>query len=87
MEGGEERLAQRGVPQKLLDAFRHFGRSFVGKCNRQNGIRGYALLLDEPRNAAGDDPSLTGTGAGEDEQWTIRGFNGGALFWIEFCNE
>ncbi len=75
------------MAEKLLYALGHLGGGFVRKGNGQNGIRRYALLLNEPRDAAGDDPSLTRTGACEDEQRAFRRLDGGALFWIEFCNE
>ena len=56
---GDQGLGQRAVTQQALHALGHLRRCLVCKRNCQNGIRRDALLLDEPRYAAGDDARFT----------------------------
>ena len=51
--------------------------------NGQNGVRRDAFFADEPGDAAGDDAGLARAGTGKDEQWSLGGLDGGALFGIQ----
>ena len=87
MEGGDERLGQRGVAEQLVDALGHFAGGFVGEGDGEDGVGRDVFLLDEPGDAMGDDAGFARAGAGEDEQGAFGGFDGGALFGIEIVEE
>jgi hypothetical protein len=56
----------------------------VGEGDGEDASRARTFfVLDEPGDAIGDDACLAGTGAGEDEQRTLRGLDGSALLGIE----
>ena len=71
------------MAEQSIDAFGHFGGGLVGEGDGEDGVGRDVFLLDEPGNAMGDDAGFARAGAGEDEQWALRGLDGGALFGIE----
>ena len=87
VEGGDERLGQRGVTEELIDALGHFAGGFVGEGDGEDGVGRDVLLADEPGDAVGDDAGLARSGAGEDEQRAFGGLDRGALFGIEMGEE
>jgi len=74
------------MAHQLLNTLGHFGSGFVCKRNGKNGIRRDSLFLDQPCDAACDHARFARTGSSQDEQWALRGFDGSALFWIEFSD-
>src|ERR1700691_5481772 len=73
---GEMRgLGERGVADELVDALGYFGGGLVGEGDGEDGVRGGAALIDEVRDAVGDDAGLAGSGAGEDEDGAVDGFD------------
>src|ERR1700741_2750612 len=87
MEGGNQRLGYGGVAGQVFDAFAHLGRGLVGEGDGQNRVRGDPLLLDQPRDAAGDDARFAGACSGKDQQRAFSGFDCGTLFGIEIGEE
>ncbi len=57
--------------QQGFDAVTHLGGGLVGEGDRQNGMGGKVLLLDQPGNAMHQHPSFAATGTGQ-HQKTIR---------------
>ena len=58
VERGDERLGQRGVAEKLVDALGHFAGGLVGEGDGEDGVGGDVFLADEPGDAVGDDAGL-----------------------------
>ena len=73
------------MAQQLVDALGHLGGGLVGEGHGQDRVRRDAFLVDQPRDAAGDDARLARAGAGQDEQRAIGSFDGIALFRIQIC--
>ena len=82
MKGGQQRFGQRSVLEQLINPLRHFGRRFVGKRDREDGVGRNIAHLNEIGNAMGNDPGLAGAGSSQDEQGAIHRFDGGALLRI-----
>ncbi len=87
VECGDQRLGERRVAEQALDALGHLAGGLVGEGDGEDGVGSDALFLDEPGDAAGDDAGLAGAGSGEDQQRALGGFDGGALFGIQFVDE
>ena len=87
VEGGDERLGQRGVAEQPVDALGHLAGGLVGEGDGEDGVGGDAFFADEPGDAAGDDAGFARAGAGEDEQGAFGGLDGGALFGIQIVDE
>ena len=87
VEGGDERLGQRGVAEQAVDALGHLAGGLVGEGDGEDGVGGDAFFADEPGDAAGDDARFAGAGAGQDEQRAFSGLDGGALFGIQIVDE
>ena len=75
VEGGEGGLGERGVAEDFVYALCHFLRSFVGEGDGKDVVSGDVALLDEPRDAVGDDASFAGASAGEQEDGAIDGLD------------
>ena len=84
VKGGDERLGQGRVAEKLLDALGHLGGSLVGEGDGEDGVWRDAALLDEVSDAVRDDARLARAGSGEDEHRAVDGFDGLTLLGIEF---
>ncbi len=84
---GDERPGQRAVANELVDALRHFGGGFVGEGDGEDGIRRDAALVDEVRDAVGDDARLAGAGAGKDKHRAVDGFDAFTLLRIQFVEK
>jgi len=82
VKGAEERLGQRRVVQQTVNALAHFAGGLVGEGNGQNGVRSDAFFTDEPGNAAVMTRVLPEPAPAKNEQWSLGGLDGGALFGI-----
>ena len=87
MEGRNRRLGDGEAAHQLVHALDHLLRGLVGEGHGQDGLRHHAQILDEIRDAEGDDPGLAAARAGQDEHRAVRGFNGGALLRVELVEE
>ena len=87
VERGDQRLGDAWRGPAGVHALAHLRGGLVGEGDGQDGVRGHALLLDQPGDAAGDHPCLARARAREDEQGALRSLDGGALFWIQFGDE
>ena len=87
VEGGDQRLGKRGVAEQPVDALAHLAGGLVGEGDGEDGVGSDAFFLDEPGDAAGDDAGFAGAGSGKDEQRTLGGLDGGALFGIQIVEE
>ena len=75
------------LAQKRFDAGAHFLGGLVRERDGENlaGLR--VMVADQIRDAAGDDPRLPRSGAGQDEQRPVDVKNRFALFRIEGFEE
>ena len=87
VESGDQRLRERRVAEQPIHALGHFAGGFVGEGDGQNRVGRDILFLDEPGDAVCDHARLARSGAGQDQQRAVGGFDCGALFGIEMVEE
>ena len=83
VKGRDPRLGESACADQLIDALCHLAGGFIGERDCQNRFRQDSLIVDQVRDAVGDHARLSRPGAGQDEQRSIGGFDGFALFGIE----
>ncbi len=76
------RLGKRAPADQFLHALRHLASRFVGEGDGQDGFRRGAQVLDQVRDAEGDDARLPRPGARQDEQRPLDGLHRFALLGI-----
>jgi len=71
VECGKRRLRECGVAENFFYALRHLLGGLVGKGDREDTVGRNATLLDEIRDAVGDNAGLAGAGAGKQKHGAI----------------
>ena len=65
----------------------HFRGRLVGECDRQDRLRHRAKVFDQMCDAIGDNPGLSATSAGQNEQRPFASFDSLTLLRIELVEE
>ena len=86
VEGADPHPADRHA-EHGLDSTTHLARCFVGEGDRQHRVGRHLLHLDQPGDAMDQDARLAGPGAGEHQQITGLGGDGGALSVVEWIEK
>ena len=83
MKGRDQGLQQRASAHQLFHALGHLAGGFVGECDRQDGIRRDAHILDHVGDAVSDSARFSTAGPGQHQHRVFNGLSGLALLGIE----
>ena len=87
MKGRDQGLQQRASAHQLFHALGHLTGCFVGECDRQDGIRRDAHILDHVGDAVSDSARVSTAGPGQHQHWAFNGFCRLALLGIELVEQ
>jgi len=73
--------------QQFADPFGHLPGSFVGKGHRQDILGAHTQIVDQVRDAMGDDAGLARPGSGQDQERSLAVEYGAFLGRVEVLNE
>ena len=83
VEGRDHGLRHGKPAHDALHAFDHLGRGLVRERHRENRLRHHPKVLDEVRDAVGDDARLPAARARQNQHRTVSGLDSLALLGIE----
>ena len=71
------------LAQEPGDPVAHLAGGLVGEGNREDAVGRNSLMVDQVRNASGEDPSLPRSGPRQDEQRAFEVYDGLTLGFVE----
>jgi len=83
MEGGDHRLGNRAAPGYFRNALGHLGCGFVGERDRKNRLGHGPEVLDQVRNAVGNDTRLAAARARKNQDRAVGGLDRLPLLRVE----